>query len=247
MRIQQKDSAKKIAGIIFILASVLTAASYYGVTMGLFSKPFMYTTFNPAGIYGFIGIAIALFLEKRMIAAAFSMVSFIHSILAVVKEMNMYKQYKITMGADSYLMFAGVLIMFVFLALAMFLPKLGYKFGLVSIGGAALTVVHRIIKIVQYIGDAKISAAYGNKVSYISIPNITALLLSVAIMFALWNLLIVFAEDRPVKKAAHQPAAQATLVDESTAVAEKLLQLKELLDLGVITQDEFDSKKKELF
>ena len=49
-----------------------------------------------------------------------------------------------------------------------------------------------------------------------------------------------------MKKAAPQLAAQTTLVGEATEVAEKLLQLKELLDLGVITQDEFDSKKKEL-
>lgn len=245
MMIQQKNTAKKIAGIIFILASILTAAAYCCAKMRWLSPTFMYTTFFPAGIYGFIGLSVALFLEKRMIAAVFSVISAVHTLIACVKEANYYKQYHVTTTPDTYLLWAAVVVVFVFLALAMVFPQHGYKLGMISEAGVALTIVRWMIRIFQNIGQAKISAQYGNKVSPV-FPAFTALLLSAAIMIALWNLLIVFAEDMPKKKAAPQLAAQTTLVGEATEVAEKLLQLKELLDLGIITQDEFDSKKKEL-
>lgn len=43
-----------------------------------------------------------------------------------------------------------------------------------------------------------------------------------------------------------QPSAATVQAQNSVSPAEELLKLKELLDLGIITQDEFDSKKKQL-
>ena len=38
----------------------------------------------------------------------------------------------------------------------------------------------------------------------------------------------------------------ATIIQQATSPAEELKKMKELLDMGVITQDEFDAKKKQL-
>lgn len=58
--------------------------------------------------------------------------------------------------------------------------------------------------------------------------------------------MLVFAEDMPIKnpQAANQAGAtQAAVLDNKV---EQLIKLKELLDVGAITQEEFEAKKKEL-
>ena len=55
-----------------------------------------------------------------------------------------------------------------------------------------------------------------------------------------------YIENRIVEEKKAKRAPASTIVQQATSPAEELKKMKELLDMGIITQEEFDAKKKQL-
>ena len=55
-----------------------------------------------------------------------------------------------------------------------------------------------------------------------------------------------FIERRISEEKQAKRAPAGTVIQQATSPAEELKKMKELLDMGIITQEEFDAKKKQL-
>lgn len=65
---------------------------------------------------------------------------------------------------------------------------------------------------------------------------------NVALMQEIYN----YIEKRIAEEKEAKRAPAATVVQQAASPAEELKKMKELLDMGIVTQEEFDAKKKQL-
>lgn len=239
MQDQHKKNAKLIAGIILIAVAALSAISYFMPQLGI-GKSFVASYFIPIkGGYALVGIALGLFMENTLVIAFASLVGAIHNIIILVDSIGINISYYIGIA---YLDYIGLIVMFGFLAISMLLPKVRREMGIVSEIGVAAIIVYIISLIIEFATNPSFSPY----LTSILPPNLLGIGFAAAVMIAIWNIMLVFAEDMPIKnpQAANQAGAtQAAVLDNKV---EQLIKLKELLDVGAITQEEFEAKKKEL-
>lgn len=219
-----------IGGVCFVLMAIRQARSFF-IFLNYFGA--LDILFRIVIFVSYIGFAISLFIKNKGLVTITSAVSALRSICWCLHDCISYRS---LISFYNFLYLLASIAIFITAVLSLKNNQIVKKIWFV---GPALYFINRFVIWINYSDYSPIS----NLKSVI----IDCIFIAGFIFIGLW-----LKEDdtsierKPVKENITNGAESLNKVSSNSGTIEKLKLCKELLDSGVIAQEEFDAKKKEL-
>lgn len=238
----------KIAGILLLLSTIISAAQY--VSTVFFSQ--MYTKTSLSSAIGYSSItwffsclfAVGLFVDNIKISRISAIIQVIISAISLVSFLLLGKQ---NSGDKAYLIdiFNSTLSFLVMLSIVVAVLQNGKQakvFCFILLGLYLLNELGAIIVPMFVYGQGINLSNFGSKLTLSNVLPIALTLVCRIMTLIAYYYLGVYLSRKPNEE--KRLKTSSSINNESSI--EKISSLKTLLDKGIITQEEFDEKKKQI-